>query len=467
MSIKLSFLGAAGTVTGSKYLLENGSQRLLIDCGLFQGERELRDANWARFPVDPASISAVVLTHAHLDHCGYLPALVKSGFRGDVFCSEATADLCEILLRDSGHLQESDARFANRHGFSRHKPALPLYAVEDAEAALRQLSTIPFHRTQTLPGGAQLRLLRAGHILGAASLELEWNGVRILFSGDLGRFNDPLMVDPEPRPASQYLVVESTYGDRRHPQSDPESELEDIVSRTVRRGGTVVVPAFAVGRAQSLLFYFARLKAAGKLANVPIFLDSPMAVNASEIFCHHRKDHKLSEQDCQSSCAVATYVRSVEDSKRLGTMTIPKVIISASGMATGGRVVHHLKRLAPDPKSTILFAGYQARGTRGAAMMAGATTVRIHGEDIPLRAEVKNISALSAHADAEEIMAWLRTGSSAPRMTFITHGEPTASNALRLRIESELGWSATVPAQMEVVTLSQTELGSIPSGARS
>ncbi len=467
MSIKLNFLGAAGTVTGSKYLLENGSQRLLIDCGLFQGKRELREANWARFPVDPASISAVVLTHAHLDHCGYLPALVKSGFRGDVLCSEATADLCEILLRDAGHLQESDARFANRHGFSRHKPALPLYTVEDAEATLRQLRTVPFHQDQTLPGGAQLRLVRAGHILGAASLKLEWGGVSILFSGDLGRFNDPLMVDPEPRPASQFLVVESTYGDRRHPQSDPQSELEDIVSRTVRRGGTVVVPAFAVGRAQNLLFYFARLKAAGKLANVPIFLDSPMAVNASEIFCHHRKDHKLSEPDCRNSCNVATYMRSVEDSKRLSAMTIPKVIISASGMATGGRVLHHLKRLAPDPKSTILFAGYQARGTRGAAMTAGATTIRIHGEDIPVRAEVKNISALSAHADAEEIMAWLKTGNAAPRMTFITHGEPAASNALRSRIENELGWGATVPAQMEVVTLSQTEPVSIARGARS
>ena len=467
MSIKLSFLGAAGTVTGSKYLLENGSQRLLIDCGLFQGERELREANWARFPVDPASISAVMLTHAHLDHCGYLPVLVKGGFRGDILCSEATADLCEILLRDAGHLQESDAHFANRHGFSRHKPALPLYTVEDAEAALRQLWTIPFHQTQTLPGGAQLRLLRAGHILGATSLQIEWGGVSVLFSGDLGRFNDPLMVDPEARPDSQYVVVESTYGDRRHPQADPQSELEDIVNRTVRRGGTVVVPAFAVGRVQSLLFYFERLKAAGKLANVPIFLDSPMAVNASEIFCHHRRDHKLSEPDCRSSCAVATYIRSVEDSKRLSAMTIPKVIISASGMATGGRVLHHLKHFVPDPKSTVLFAGYQAKGTRGAAMMAGARAIRIHGEDIPVRAEVKNIGALSAHADAEEIMAWLRTGKSAPSMTFITHGEPAASNALRSRIERELGWSATVPAQMEVAALSQSEPVSIARGARS
>ncbi|MDU3093363.1 MAG: MBL fold metallo-hydrolase, partial [Bradyrhizobium sp.] len=284
---------------------------------------------------------------------------------------------------------------------------------------------------------------------------------------DLGRFNDPLMVDPEARPDSQYVVVESTYGDRRHPQADPQSELEDIVNRTVRRGGTVVVPAFAVGRVQSLLFYFERLKAAGKLANVPIFLDSPMAVNASEIFCHHRRDHKLSEPDCRSSCAVATYIRSVEDSKRLSAMTIPKVIISASGMATGGRVLHHLKHFVPDPKSTVLFAGYQAKGTRGAAMMAGARAIRIHGEDIPVRAEVKNIGALSAHADAEEIMAWLRTGKSAPSMTFITHGEPAASNALRSRIERELGWSATVPAQMEVAALSQSEPVSIARGARS
>ncbi len=463
MSVTLSFLGAAGSVTGSKYLLQNGSQRLLIDCGLFQGERELREANWAQFPVDPASISAVVLTHAHLDHCGYLPVLVKRGFRGDILCSEATADLCEILLRDAGHLQESDARFANRHGFSRHKPALPLYTVEDAEAALRQLWAIPFHQDQTVPGGARLRLLRAGHILGAASLEIEWNGVSVLFSGDLGRFNDPLMVAPEPRPDSQYLVVESTYGDRRHPQVDPQSELNDVVSRTVRRGGTVVIPAFAVGRAQTQLFYFERLKAAGKLANVPIFLDSPMAVNASEIFCHHRQDHKLSEPDCRSSCAVATYIRSVEDSKRLSAMPIPKVIISASGMATGGRVLHHLKRFAPDPKNTILFAGYQAKGTRGAAMVAGVTTIRIHGEDIPVRAEVKNISALSAHADAEEIVLWLRTGSSAPAMTFITHGDPAAANALRARIEKDPGWRAAVPAQMDLAVLSRAQAGALAS----
>lgn len=463
MSVTLSFLGAAGTVTGSKYLLQNGSQRLLIDCGLFQGERELREANWAQFPVDPASISAVVLTHAHLDHCGYLPVLVKGGFRGDVLCSEASADLCEILLRDAGHLQESDAHFANRHGFSRHKPALPLYTVEDAQAALRQLWTIPFHQDQTLPGGARLRLSRAGHILGAASLEIEWNGVSVLFSGDLGRFDDPLMVDPEPHPASQYLVVESTYGDRRHPQVDPQSELDEFVSRTVRRGGTVVVPAFAVGRAQTLLFYFERLKTAGKLANVPIFLDSPMAVNASEIFCHHRQDHKLSEPDCRSTCAVATYVRSVEDSKRLSTMTIPKVIISASGMATGGRVLHHLKRFAPDPKNTILFAGYQAKGTRGAAMVAGVATTRIHGEDIPVRAEVKNISALSAHADAEEIMRWLRTSSSAPAMTFITHGDPAAANSLRARIENDLGWRAVVPVQRDVAVLSRAQAGALAS----
>ncbi|MDU6240233.1 MAG: MBL fold metallo-hydrolase [Bradyrhizobium sp.] len=465
--MRLSFLGGAGTVTGSKYLLENADHRLLIDCGLFQGFKELRLRNWARFPVDPRQINAVLLTHAHLDHTGYLPLLVKQGFGGPVFCSTATADLCAILLPDSGYLQEKDAEFANRHGFSKHKPALPLYTLKDALGSLKQLRVVEFEQSLDLPGGGAALLRRSGHILGAASIQLDWNGNTILFSGDLGRYGDATMVDPVAVANADYVVVESTYGNRRHEARDPEDALAEVIGRTAGRGGTVIIPAFAVGRAQSLLFHLHRLKASRRLPDIPIFLDSPMAVNASEIFCHHRRDHKLSEPDCRSSCAVATYIRSVEDSKRLSAMTIPKVIISASGMATGGRVLHHLKHFVPDPKSTVLFAGYQAKGTRGAAMMAGARAIRIHGEDIPVRAEVKNIGALSAHADAEEIMAWLRTGKSAPSMTFITHGEPAASNALRSRIERELGWSATVPAQMEVAALSQSEPVSIARGARS
>jgi metallo-beta-lactamase family protein len=453
MNVKLSFLGGAGTVTGSKYLLENGERRVLIDCGLFQGFKALRLKNWAPFPMDPRSIGAVVLTHAHLDHSGYLPLLIKHGFAGPVFCSEATADLCAILLPDSGHLQEKDAEFANRHGFSKHRPAQPLYTEKDARAALTSLTLVPFDKEQALPGGAAFRLRRTGHILGSASIELDWAETKIVFSGDLGRYDDATMVDPVPVERADYLMVESTYGNRRHDKGDPADVLDEIISKTVHRGGTVVIPAFAVGRVQSLLFHLHKLKSRGRLANIPVFLDSPMAIDASEIFCRRTQDQKLSEAECRSACAVAQYVRSVDESKALTANPMPKVIISASGMATGGRVLHHLKAYAPDHKSTILFAGFQAGGTRGAAMLAGAQSIKIHGQYVSVRAEVSNLDMLSAHADADEILRWLSGFKAAPRMTFITHGEPTASDALRQRIEEKFGWSCTVPDHGQKVEL--------------
>ena len=453
MSLRLSFLGGAGTVTGSKYLVESTSQRILVDCGLFQGNRALREINWERFPVEAASISAVVLTHAHLDHSGALPLLVKQGFKGAIICSEATAALCEILLRDSGHLQEQDARYANERKFSRHKPALPLYTVNDADAALRLLSPIPFHSEQKLQGGGTIVLRRAGHILGAACVELEWDRTSVSFSGDLGRYDDPTMLEPEPLEKGDYLVVESTYGDRSHPKIDPQRTIEEIVGTTTKRGGTVVIPAFAVGRVQALLHYLAKIKMAGGLANVPIFLDSPMAVDASEIFCKFKADHKLSYDECKRACAVATYTRSVEDSKRLSESAVPKVIISASGMATGGRVLHHLRRFAPDQRNTVLFAGYQAEGTRGAVMLSGVRTIRIHGQDVPIAAEIRNINALSAHADADETLAWLKSGRITPKRTFITHGELRAAAALQNRITKELGWSSVVPEMGQEASL--------------
>ena len=396
MSLKLSFLGGAGTVTGSKYLVKSTSHRVLVDCGLFQGNRVLRETNWEQFPVEPASISAVVLTHAHLDHSGALPLLVKQGFKGAVICSEATAALCEILLRDSGHLQEQDARYANERKFSRHKPALPLYTVKDAEAALRLLTPIPFHSEQKLQGGGSMVLRRAGHILGAASVELEWDRTSIAFSGDLGRHDDPTMLEPEPLAERELpgrgIDLWRSLDIRKSILNAP---YEEIVGTTTKRGGTVVIPAFAVGRVQALLHYLAKIKMAGGLTNVPIFLDSPMAVDASEIFCKFKVDHKLSYDECKRACAVATYIRSVEDSKRLSESAVPKIIISASGMATGGRVLHHLRHFAPDQRNTVLFAGYQAEGTRGAVMLSGAKTVRIHGQDVPIAAEVRNIDALS------------------------------------------------------------------------
>jgi metallo-beta-lactamase family protein len=453
VTLKLTFLGAAGTVTGSKYALDNGSSTLLVDCGLFQGFKALRLRNWEPLPIDPRTIGAVVLTHAHLDHSGYLPLLVKHGFKGQVFCAQATADLCAILLPDAGHLQEKDAEFANRHGFSKHKPALPLFTEKDARATLERLHPIPFDQPTGLPGGASLRLRRAGHILGAASLQLDWEGTAVVLSGDLGRYGDATMVDPASVPHADYLVVESTYGNRRHDTRDPEEALGEAIEKTVGRGGTVVIPAFAVGRSQSLLFHLERLKAKGRLSNIQIFLDSPMATDASDVFCKRLGDHRLSESACRRACSVAKYVRSVEESKALTANPMPKVIISASGMATGGRVLHHLKQYAPDPRNMILFAGFQAGGTRGAAMVDGADSIKIHGAYVPVRAEVANLAMLSAHAGADEILRWLSGFSAPPRMTYITHGEPAAADALRLRIQEELHWRCAVPEHRQQVAL--------------
>lgn len=454
MGLKLSFLGGAGTVTGSKYLAENDRHRMLVDCGLFQGFKSLRLRNWAQFPIDPRSLESVSLTHAHLDHTGYLPKLVKEGFGGTILCSHATLKYCGILLPDSGHLQEKDAEYANRHRFSKHKPALPLYTEADARRSLTALSPVSFDEPRVAASGATVRFRRAGHILGAATIQLDWAGTTVVFSGDLGRYDDPIMRDPLPVEQADYLLVESTYGSRLHNRRNPAEALDEIVGRTVGRGGTVVIPAFAVGRAQSILFYLHQLKSSGRLANVPVFLDSPMAVNASDIFCAHLDDHKLSAKQCIDFCAVAEYVRDVEKSKALNVDRTPKIIISASGMATGGRVLHHLKHYAPDRRNTILFAGYQAGGTRGAAMIAGAQTVKIHGQYVPIHAEVASLDMLSAHADADEILRWLRGFAKAPKMTFVTHGEPAASDALRHRIEEELGWPCAVPDHGQQVHLS-------------
>jgi metallo-beta-lactamase family protein len=453
VGLNLSFLGGAGTVTGSKYLVEHAGRSLLVDCGLFQGFKSLRLKNWAPFPVAPDKVDAVVLTHAHLDHSGYLPLLTKRGFRGPVFCSQATSDLAAILLPDAGHLQEKDADFANRHGFSKHKPALPLFTEADARASLKQLKPITFDKDFNLKHGATVHLRRTGHIIGAASVGLSWGDSTIVFSGDLGRYNDPTMVDPVPIDRADYLLVESTYGNRAHQPGDPAEALASIIEATVARGGTVVIPAFAVGRTQSLLFLLQQLKARKRLSNVPIFLDSPMAIDASELFCRDTADHKLSPAVCRTMCQIAQYVRSVEDSKALTANPMPKVIISASGMATGGRVLHHLKHYAPDPRNTILFAGFQAGGTRGAAMVAGADSIKIHGGYVPVRAEVRNLDMLSAHADTNEIMRWLRGFRAPPRMTFIVHGEAKASDALRQRIEEELHWPCLVPDHGQTVAL--------------
>jgi len=453
MGLKLTFLGGVGAVTGSKYLVEADGRRLFVDCGLFQGFKQLRLRNWAPLPVDPASIDAVVLTHAHLDHSGYLPLLVKNGFRGEIYCTPATRDLCAILLPDSGHLQEKDAEFANRHGFSKHHPALPLYTLRDAEASLQRFAPVAFGDAKSLSPQLRFRFVPAGHILGAAMVELTCGGIKVVFSGDLGRPNSAIVVDPTPIHEADYLLVESTYGNRKHEARDPEDMLAEIVNRTAGRGGTVVIPSFAVGRSQLLMYHLRRLKQAKRIPDIAIFLDSPMAIEASELFVSHADEEKLSKSEAQAVCGTARFVVSVEESKALDRDRTPKIIISASGMATGGRVLHHLKFYAPDPRNTILFAGFQAGGTRGEAMTKGAESVKIHGSYVPVRAEVDNLHMLSAHADADEIMAWLRNFQRAPKETFITHGEPDAADALRHRIEEELGWRCRVPEYRDTVDL--------------
>lgn len=449
----IRFLGATGTVTGSKYLFQGGSARLLVDCGLFQGFKQLRLRNWAPLPVKPVTLSAVILTHAHVDHSGYLPLLVKNGFAGRIHCSEATYDLCRIMLPDAGRLQEEEAEYANRRGFSKHEPALPLYTEEDAARSLRHFAPFGFGEEIELDG-MRARLDPAGHILGAAVVSLTGAGRTIVFSGDLGRPHDPIMVAPSRIRHADYLVVESTYGNRRHDPEEPRAKLGRIIRKTVKRGGVVVIPSFAVGRAQSLLYNIHLLKSEGAIpADLPVYLNSPMAVDATEIYRKHRTEHRLSPEQCQAMCRAATIVNTTEESIRLNEKRGPMIIIAASGMATGGRVVHHLRAFAPDPRNTILFSGFQAGGTRGAAIVAGAESVKIHGAYVPVRAEVDIIDNLSAHADCDEILAWLKGFDRPPRETFITHGEPAAADALRHRIEEELGWRCRVPDYLEWANL--------------
>lgn len=447
--LRLRFLGGAGTVTGSRTLVEAGGRRILVDCGLFQGWKTLRLRNWAPFPVDPASIDAVVLTHAHIDHSGYLPLLIRNGFRGPVHATPATRDLCGVLLPDSGRIHERDAELANRKGYSKHRPALPLYTGEEGERALDSFRDVDFHTPTPIGRNIELTFLRAGHILGAAIAALRVDGTTIVFSGDLGRPSCPVMCAPDPIEEADVLVVESTYGDRRHDPADPEEALAAVVNRTIARQGTVLIPAFAVGRTQILLYHLERLRRSGRIPRVPIVMDSPMAIDATEIFRRHAKDHRLDRQRCAEVCGVAQLSRTPEESKRLDQQSEPMILISASGMATGGRVLHHLARMAPDPRNTLLFAGYQAPGTRGERIVRGETQVRLHGRAVPIRAEVESLDMLSAHADADEILAWLSKLERAPRMTFVNHGEPAAADCMRLRIRDELHWPVRVADQGE------------------
>ena len=449
--MKLEFHGGAGTVTGSKTLVSSGGARVLVDCGLFQGVKALRRRNWEPAPVDPQTLDAVILTHAHLDHTGLVPALVRGGFDGPVYCSSGTADLLGVLWPDAAHLQEEEARYRNRTGTTRHRPALPLFDAADARAALARLRAVDFHAPFQPAPGLDAAFSRAGHILGAGSLRLGDGTRSVVFSGDLGRSGDPLMLPPETRPRADVVVIESTYGGRRHPDTDPEAELAEVVSRTIGRGGTLLIPAFAVGRAQGVLLLLSRLAATGRIPSAPVYLNSPMAIRATDLFCKHGSDHRLTDAECRAMCEVATMVRTPAESKALNRDPSPKIIVSASGMATGGRILHHLEAFVGDFRSAVLFTGYQAPGTRGASLLGGAGEVKIHGRHHLVGAEVLQLPSLSAHADRAELISWLASEQTPPPEVLINHGEPASADALRAAVARELGWPSRCVQDGETV----------------
>ncbi len=459
----LRFLGATETVTGSRFLLDTPRARVLVDCGLFQGLKALRLRNWDPFPVDPAAIDAVVLTHAHVDHSGYLPALWRDGFRGSIFSTEGTEALSRIVLPDSGRIQEEDAAYANRKGFSKHEPALPLFTEEDAQGALERFKAVPFGAPLEIAPGVRASFQPAGHILGSASVLLTLDGPaprRIVFSGDLGRQNHPIFKPPAPIPEADFIVTESTYGDRRH--EDETAALlrfAEAITRTAERGGTVVIPSFAVDRTEVVLFHLRRMIRQNAVPRLPIYVDSPMASAALRVY----RD-ALSSGSPELRPRIAgdgdpfdpgqlKEVQSVEESRAINAQRFPSIIISASGMATGGRVLHHLAQRLPDHRSAVILVGFQAAGTRGRLLAEGARAVKMLGRYVPVRAEIVDIAALSVHADRAEILDWLRGAPREPEAALVVHGEPEAAESLRQGISGELGWTSVVPKYLEQVRL--------------
>ncbi len=443
--MKIKFLGGAGTVTGSKYLITHENQRVLVDCGLYQGVKKLRLRNWKPFPVDPKTINAVVLTHAHIDHSGYVPVLRKRGFKGPVYCTQGTYDLCKILLPDSGFLQEEDARYANKKKFSRHSPAMPLYTEKDAIESLKLFKPVNYLKSISVAHHISATFTPVGHILGSSAVQITAGGKTITFSGDVGRSEDLVMHSPEPLSETSYLVVESTYGNRRHDETDPFEFFKNIINKTMERGGIVLFPSFAVGRTQTILYIIQLLKERNDIPDVPVFLNSPMAITATEIYCRHHKEHRLTADECNKIDKSTHFVRTPEESIELNKRKYPSIIISASGMASGGRVLHHLKTLLPNHRNSVVFVGFQAPGTRGDAMVNGVDQVKIHGAYHKVRAEVSHLDSLSAHGDYTEILTWLDQSDIAPKHVFVTHGEPAASDSLRLKLEEKFGWKVDVP----------------------
>ena len=457
----LTFLGAAGTVTGSKHLLELGNHRVLVDGGLFQGLKELRVRNWAAFPIDPKRIDAVVLTHAHLDHCGYLPRLVAGGFRGRIFCTAGTRDLCTLVLPDSAHIQEEDARLANRRGFSKHSPALPLYTELDAARTLTQLQPVGYERPMPVVPGVEVEFLNAGHLLGSAYARITIGDKTILFGGDLGRYGRPVLPDPVPVAEADVLLLESTYGDRLHEPDDDGMRLATIINETVQRNGRVIIPSFAVGRVEELLYWLRRLERNKQIPTLPVYVDSPMAAGALQFYTQRRDEldpeMTAGEHDVRAfGTERMTIVASAQESTELVSSSTPAIVIAASGMATGGRVLNHLAAGLPNANNTVLFVGYQTAGTRGRQLCDGATKVKIQGHEVPVAARIERIDSMSAHADVGEIMRWLSGFSRAPAMTYLVHGEPAPLEALGSRIRTDLGWPIHIARYLEKVELPLT-----------
>ena len=454
----LTFLGAAGTVTGSKHLLDLGDHRVLIDCGLFQGLKELRLRNWAALPIDPKRIDAVILTHAHLDHCGYLPRLVGGGFRGRIFCTPGTRDLCTLVLPDSAHIQEEDARHANRHGYSKHSPALPLYTELDAARTLTLLQPVGYDRPVPVVPGLDVEFINAGHLLGSAYARVRLGDKTILFGGDLGRYGRPILPDPSPIDEADVLLVESTYGDRLHDKDDDGARLAAIVNDSVARGGKLIIPSFAIGRVEEVIYWLKHLEQTKRIPVLPVYIDSPMAAGALQFYTQRLNeldpDMKPAERDLCAFCtARMTIIATPQESAALTASREPAIVIAASGMATGGRVLHHLMAGLPDPKNTVLFVGYQAAGTRGRTLADGAKQVKLLGQIVPVHARVERLDSMSAHADAAEIMRWLSNFKRPPAMTYLVHGEPVALAALAARIQRELAWPTHVAGYLEQVDL--------------
>ncbi|HUW02581.1 MAG TPA: MBL fold metallo-hydrolase [Acidimicrobiales bacterium] len=460
-SSTLTFLGAAGTVTGSRFLIETAASTVLVDAGLFQGLKKLRLRNWDGFPVVPADIDAILITHAHVDHLGYLPRLVTGGFKGRVICTRGTHDLARVVLPDSGHLQEEEARFANRMGFSKHHPALPLYTEADARAALELLEPVDFDTPIAVTDDLTATFRLAGHILGSATIEVALlrSGRSVLFSGDLGRPQHPILTPPAPPGSADVIVMESTYGGRRHDDLGATTELAEAISRTAKRGGTVVIPAFAVDRTEVVLFHLRALMESGAIPSLPIYADSPMALRALSIYRHAIDDHWLDvrpglhEQRDVFDTGQLHEVREVEESKALASAPYPAIIVSASGMATGGRVLHHLARLLPDPRNTVILVGFQAAGTRGRSLADGHSEIRMFGAEVPVRAEVLSLESFSVHADHRELIDWVGSATRKPEIVYVVHGEPAAAEALRDGIASDLGWPVHVAHHLERVSL--------------